>query len=633
MHTIFAGGHAAKRTSHVVRNLVVTAVLLSARSLLKAQSTDYRFSFPDRVHHVVEVEATFHDVPPGPLLIEVAHSSPGRYAAFNFVENIYGERITDADARALQITHPTTNSWLVAGHSGTVRMVYKVFGDRVDGTFFAVDTTHAHINLPAVLAWAKGLDQRSSRVTFDLPSGEGWGVGTQLYPTSDPTTFTAPNLTYLMDSPVELGHFATRTVQIEPRGPGEKPHTIRFVVHAEVTEQKLDTYVANVQKVIREEQAVFGELPEFEPGYYTFLIDYSPVNARDGMEHRNSTVITSRYQLDPVRSVGTAAHEFFHLWNVRRIRPASLEPFNFEDVNVSGELWFAEGFTNYYERLAMLRSGLMDLAFGLTQMGGETSYILNAPGPRFRSAVDMSRLAAFVDGATSVEQTDFDNTFASYYSFGDALAVGLDLTLRARSDSRITLDDYMQAMWHRFGKPGGSAPGLVRKPYTMADLRQCLAEVSGDPTFAADFFRRYVEGTERIDYAPLFLKAGLLFQKGTKASLGALDTEKAEGGLRIASPTVIGSPAYVAGLDLDDELLSIAGQAVSSPDDVTKILAEHKPGETVLLVFKRQGKNAQAQANLAANPAMTLVPVEASGTLTKEQRHFRAAWLSSRAGK
>ena len=137
-------------------------------------------------------------------------------------------------------------------------------------------------------------------------------------------------------------------------------------------------------------------------------------------------------------------------------------------MNFSGKLWFAGSFTYYYERLAMLSSDLMDLPFGLTQMGGDISYIVNAPGPRFRSAVDKSRLAPFVDGATSVEQTDFDNTFASYYSFGDALAIELDLTLRARSDSRITLDDYMRAMWRKYGKPGGSATGLVSKPYTMA---------------------------------------------------------------------------------------------------------------------------------------------------------------------
>ena len=176
--------------------------------------------------------------------------------------------------------------------------------------------------------------------------------------------------------------------------------------------------------------------------------------------------------------LGTASHEFFHSWNVERIRPKTLEPFSFEDANISGELWLAEGFTNYYGRLTMLRAGLREDTEGVGAWAGVINGVTNSPGTKFRSAVEMSRLAPFVDAAVSIDSTYWQNTFYSYYTFGEAIALGLDLTLRDRSDSKITLDDYMRAMWTTHGKPGGPAPGLVAKPYTLADARARLAEVS-----------------------------------------------------------------------------------------------------------------------------------------------------------
>jgi predicted metalloprotease with PDZ domain len=209
-------------------------------------------------------------------------------------------------------------------------------------------------------------------------------------------------------------------------------------------------------------------------------------------------VITGHATLAQKRVLGSAAHEFFHCWNVKRIRPATLEPFNFADANMSGDLWFAEGFTTYYGRLAMLRSGTLELADGLAQFADEIGGVSNAPGTRFRSAVDMSRLAPLVDGSSDPAPTYWGNTFASYYSFGDVIALGLDVTLRSRTGSRVTLDDFMRAMWRVHGKPGGTAPGLVSKPYTIADVRARLAEVSGDKAFADDFVRGMSRERKRL---------------------------------------------------------------------------------------------------------------------------------------
>ncbi len=629
------------RHSQLIRaGLVIALSTAIAGAPAHAQSPiEYRLSFPDAIHHVMQVEATFPDVPPGPLRVEMSRSSPGRYSAFEFAKNVFEVQFTDGHGHALSATQPNPRSWRVTPHDGVVHVSYRLFGDQVDGTFVAIDSTHAHLNFPASLMWARGMANRPARVTFVLPPGSDWKIATQLYPTRDPLTFAAPNLQYLMDSPVELSNFVLRTFTVPPLAPGGKPQTIRIAMHSRASDADLGAYTAAFEKVVREEQAVFGELPDFEAGSYTLLADYLPWDNFDGMEHRNSSSISSSGNLlrDGIPLVGNPAHEFFHVWNVKRLRPASLEPFDFTDANMSGELWLAEGFTNYYGRLMLMRSGIRpDLAGFGTQLAGELGYVLSSPGRRFRSAVDMSRLAPFVDSkGPSSEPTDWPNTLISYYSFGDMIALGLDLELRARSDSRVSLDDFMRAMWRAHGKPGGPAPGLVGKPYTLADVQARLAEVSGDQAFAADFMRRYVEGTERMDYAPLLLRAGFVMRKKypERGWLGnlVLDKKKDESTLRVISPTVVGTPAYEAGLDLDDELLSVAGVTLSAPDDLAKALAERKAGDVVELVFRRRDQELHATAKLVGDPQLEIVPIEKTGgTFTTEQKHFRDAWLNSK---
>jgi predicted metalloprotease with PDZ domain len=654
--------------------ILIGPALASAQT---PQPTEYRLSFSERAHHVMQVEVTFHGVPAGPLQVRMSRSSPGRYAAHDFAKNVFDEHITDGHGKTLTATRPNPHEWDITGHDGTVHITYQLYGNRADGTYLGVDTTHAHMNMPAMVMWARGFDDRAVRLTFVQPPDSNWKIATQLYPTGDPFTFTAPNLQYLMDSPTEFGTFALRTFTVPPRNDGgrngaarstgsagagsagtagtagsaarpgnpaspgssAKAQTLRVAMHHLGTDAELDVYTADVEKIVREEQAIFGELPDFEPGYYTFLVDYTPWSDGDGMEHRNSTSISAPASLaaEGKRLVGTASHEFFHCWNVERIRPASLEPFNFEDANISGELWLAEGFTNYYGKLALLRAGINDPIEGVSGWAGVINGLMLSPGTKFRSAVDMSRLAPFVDAATSIDPTYWQNAFYSYYPFGEAIALGLDLTLRVRSDSKLTLDDFMRAMWRAHGKPGGPQPGLVGKPYTIADARARLGEVTGDKAFADDFFRRYVEGTERMDYAALLQHAGFTVRKQNagKATLGSLRLEPQGDGQHVLAATTVGSPAYSAGLDQDDDLLSVAGVKLTSPDDVTRILSDHKPGDEVELVFKRRdGKEVRARVPLAQDLRLEVVPVErAGGTLTTAQKRFRDDWLGSKASK
>jgi len=615
----------------------MSALLWIALGLATAAPVDaqepihYHLAFPAPAHHWAQIDVTFTGLAPAPLEARMSRASPGRYAEHEFAKNVYDVHAFDGRGNPLTPTRPDPAEWAIAGHDGTVRLTYKIYGDFVDGTYLAIDTTHAHLNMPATLMWARGLDDRAVRVTFDLPPHLRWTVATQLFPTEDPATFTAPNLQYLMDSPTELSAQAMRTFTVT--NPDGRAQTIRTAVHHDATDADVDHYAAGVERIVREEMAIFGELPPFEPGSYTFLADYVPWGGGDGMEHRNSTVVA-----DPVSIKGnatgvleTVAHEFFHCWNVERIRPRSLEPFDFEHANISGELWLAEGFTQYYGDLVLHRAGFVPLAHAVDTMGDYVDAVLNDPGRAVHSAIEMSELAPFTDAATAIDRTNLSNTFISYYTYGAAIALALDLSLRDRSDGRISLDDYMRAMWALHGRPGGPQPGLVGKPYTLQDAQDRLAEVSGDPAFAADFFAKYIKGHEVADYSRLLARAGLALTRRHpgRAWLGSPKVDQAGLVTGLIGPN---TPAIAAGFDQDDRIMSIDGKTYGGAVTFESIVTAHSPGDRIEVRYRHpDGTAASGTIVLSEDPAIKIEPIEASGgRLTPAQQAFRNAWLGSR---
>jgi predicted metalloprotease with PDZ domain len=563
----------------------------------------------------------------------------------DFAKNVYDVHATSRNGAELPITRPDADGWNVTGHDGSVTVNYKIYGDRVDGTYLGIDATHAHINMPAAVMWARGLDERRAVVEFAPPkkiAGAAWRVATQLHSTSSAYEFTAPNLQYLMDSPAEFGPIMVReftSVATSNTAAGVASGARRFqvAIHHTGTDAEVDAYVEDVKKIVAEEGAIYGEFPEYEPGNYTFIADYLPWAAGDGMEHRNSTVMTSAGSIRE-RRVGlldTAAHEFFHCWNVERIRPKSLEPFDFERANMSGELWLAEGFTSYYGGVVMQRARVVELDTTARMLTGLVDSVTQGPGRLARSAEEMSRMAPFIDGGRPIDRTNWANTVISYYPFGAAIALALDLTLRERSEGKITLDDYMRAMWRVHGKPGGTREGYVDHPYTMADAEARLAEVAKDREFARQFFARYVQGHEAADYGRLLGAAGFVLRKRNagRAWWGDLRLDFRNGRGFVSNPTAPSWPAYAAGIDQDDEIRSVDGQAIGSGEALNAVLLGHKPGERVEVRFvDRSGAAKTATVSLAEDPHVEVAPVEAAGgSMTPAQKTFRDAWLGSHA--
>ncbi|MGH7574739.1 MAG: M61 family metallopeptidase, partial [Longimicrobiales bacterium] len=272
------------------------------------QPIRYRISFDNAVHHEARVDVTFPELRADTLAVVMSRSSPGRYAVHDFAKNVYDVSAVDGRGRMLQAARATPHEWRIAGHDGTVTFRYTLFADRADGTYSGIDATHAHLNMPATFAFGRGLADRPITVTFHPPAGAGWQVATQLVPTDDPTTFTAPDLQYFLDSPTEISDFELREWQVESRG---EAYTIRLALHHDGTAAEADEYADRVARVVDEETAIFGELPDFDQGTYTFLADYLPHVFGDGMEHRNSTTLTSQRPLSTgaLANLGTVAHE------------------------------------------------------------------------------------------------------------------------------------------------------------------------------------------------------------------------------------------------------------------------------------------------------------------------------------
>lgn len=594
----------------------------------------YLVSFPNATHHEAEIKMTIPQAPSREFRVRMSRSSAGRYATHEFGKNIYNVKAKDVNGNPLPLKQIEGDVYEVGEHAETVVITYTLFGNWTDGTYASIDDSHAHLNMPAAFMWVPGLEKRPLKFEFDDLDKYGWKVATQLK-SEGANVYSAPDLQYMMDSPTELSNFKAASWDvINTDGKKEK---INLTVHSDDSQPIVDNFGKMVQKMVLEEKAVFGELPSYDYGEYTFLDDVYPTTSGDGMEHRNSTCIVqpaNKVEGNEVRLLSTFSHEYFHSWNVKRIRPKSLEPFNFEHANMSSELWFAEGFTQYYGELLLERSGFHTVDEYTHTISGLVNAALNTPGAAKYTPVQASNHAVFADAGVSIDPNNDNNIFTSYYYYGGATALALDL--RLRSEFNLTLDDYMRAVW--------LARGKVMKPYTVPDLQNDLAKLTKNPKFAADFFNRYIYGTDKNNYEALLSKAGLVLRKAQagKAWAGPLSTMPGRGrsgqartngteGLAIQSSTIIGTPIYKAGLDAGDIILKADGKNVKDEQAFNDVVDGKKPGDKIAVIYRSRTGNHETTITLEENPYLEVVTNEKAGkALSNDQETFRNNWLSSK---
>jgi predicted metalloprotease with PDZ domain len=583
-------------------------LLISAISF--GQTNTYEISFDNAVHHEAKIKVSFPNVKSHELVVSMSRSSPGRYAIHEFAKNVYAFMATDSKGNKLEVTRKDPYSWNITGHDGTVNVEYLLFGNRADGTYSQIDNTHAHLNMPATFMYAEELQHRPIEITFNTPESSNWKVATQLKPTKA-NTYMAPDLYYFMDSPTELSDFSLREFKMDGKN-------IRFALHHDGTDAEFDEYFDQVKRIVEQEKRVFGELPAYDYGEYTFIACYLPNASGDGMEHRNSTILTDTEGLAEggmKGNIGTVSHEFFHSWNVERIRPNDLEPFNFSKANMSGSLWFAEGFTSYYTNLILHRANILTAGEYVKSLNGTFNYVWNSPAHKFFNPIEMSYQAPFVDAATSVDPVNRENTFISYYSYGSVLGLALDLDLRNKG---LNLDDFMKQVWNTYGKTEVS--------YTIENLHESLDKYAG-AEIADKFFRNYIYKSEMPKYAELFKTVGLkLTQDMDKGYFGA-SLKVNENSVQISSNPKNGSPAYMANLSSGDIITSVNGTAISSMTDWENIIDKSKSGTELELSFTRDTKEEKAKVTLSKDPTYVISIDE---NADKKAQKARELWLAKK---
>ncbi len=590
---------------------ILSVVVFLSLQISKAQvSSYYTISFENAVHHEAFIEAEFKYLKNEEVIFRMSRSSPGRYALHEFAKNVFDVKATNSKGNPLTITRPDPYSWKTSGHDGSIKISYRLFANHGDGTYAQVDETHAHLNIPATFMYVPELEDKEIEITFIPRQDLNWKVATQLKHLKE-NTYYAKNLQYFMDSPTELSNFMKRSFTLDDA-------KINLVVHHRGSESDMDAYFDQVKEVVLQEKLVYGELPAFDYGEYTFIACYLPNVDGDGMEHRNSTICTSSSGLSDKGSLGkirTLAHEFFHAWNVERIRPKSLEPFNFEKANMSGELWFGEGFTTYYGALTLCRSDIMDAEAYVKYLTPSFNYVWNSSGRLFYNPIEMSYQAPFQDAAESVDQTNSRNTFISYYNYGHMIGLALDLSLREKG---LNLDDYLKTVWQKFGKP--------EKSYTNEDLEKSLAAYAGKD-FANAFFGAYIYDRKMPDYQRLLGSVGITLESNKdNPYYGMYFRDKT-----IREYPSFHSPAYAAGLTKGDIIESIEEVSVLSDEQLNELLATYSPGDKITISYNRYGELFHTTLVVGSNPNYRLSLSESSGIKPDiDQQRNRDMWLSGR---
>ena len=609
----------------IIKTLSTFAVIIFifCQGVYAQDTITYKISFPNEVHHEAEISLRLENIQSEELTVIMSKSSPGRYAIHNFGKNIYNLKAYDDDNTNVSIQKSEPDVWNLAGVNTTINISYTLFANHADGTYSSIDTEFANLNLPATLLWVKGMERIPVKVIFNLPNNSRWKIATQLtLLDSVKHIYSAPNFQYLMDSPCILSDFTMKEFKVGLKNRQQ----IRMAINSKVSNDEIEHFVDLTKTVVNEQKAIFGNFPFFKDSTYTFLCSYGPGFYDDAMEHRNSTMISSDVPLagNPNRLIGSISHEFFHAWNMERIRPASLEPFDFTKANVSGELWFGEGFTSYYGDLTLCRSGVLDKDKYINSVSRKINFMVNAPGWKYGSPVHMSEMAPYTDHASSTDAVNFSNTFLSYYNYGEMIALALDLSLRTEFEG-VSLDDLMLAMWVKYG--------VEEKPYTNTNILHTLAEICGENDFATAFFKMYIFGNELPDFEDLFDKSGyrLIKKNPGKPSLGYLRLKFKGDTATFLSEPLVGSALYEAGINKGDLILSIDDQPVTSYPELNFIIGTRKIEDEIDISFSHFGKLKQSSFKLKEDNQLVLIPKEKfSIRINEEEEKLRAGWLNSK---
>jgi predicted metalloprotease with PDZ domain len=533
--------------------------------------------------------------------------TPGYYRIMDYARNVVRFQAEDGAGSPLAWEKTSKNAWRVRTAGTTVVSVsYDVYAFAQSVADSYLDDAHAFIAPAGVFMHVAGHLQ--DPVSVAVRPFQGWStISTGLDPVAGrPDTFSAPDFDVFYDCPILAGNQEVLSFDVQGI-----PHTIAMFNPGTFDRQR---FVADLKRVVEASVALMGDMPY---RHYTFLI-IGPGGG--GLEHLNSAALTlSTASLNTPGGYRSwllfVTHEYFHLFNVKRIRPAALGPFDYDRENYTSMLWMSEGFTVYYEYVILNRAGLLTRPDVLDGLGSIIARYENAPGHLFQSAA-VSSVDTWILFFSRGEHTA--NTTISYYDKGAGLALLLDVMIRNASKNRHSLDDVMRTLYARFYKEN-------KRGFTDAEFREVCEAAAG--TRLADFFDIYVPTVKDIDYQRYLGYAGLAIDTRPEAQpgvqFGAVTED--QGGRLVITSVEWDSPASRAGLMAQDEILAIDG-ARASPRAVSEVLLAKKPGDTASVLIWRRNATRTVEVTLGAKThrsfRMTPLPSQ-----TPLQAEILGSWL------
>lgn len=582
----------------------------------------HHLRFDDAARHLVDVESRFPaaSLNDGGLTLMMAVWTPGSYLVREYSRHVEGLGATDAAGRPLTVEKISKNRWRVtvlqpqpttAETPGDVVVRYRLYAREMSVRTNFVDADLAMLNGAPTFLVPVGGEALSHNVSLHLPAG--WtDSATALFPVEGREhVYRAPDFDTLVDSPILIGDLDRRGFSIDG-----VPHEL---VHmGDFEHWDLERAVSDVAKLTQTQVDFWGSIP-----YPHYLYLNAVTESGGGLEHKASTLMLSGRWRDGTergyrRWLGLVSHEFFHTWNVKRLRPHTLGPFDYEAENYTHSLWFAEGLTSYYGPLLLHRAGLITEKQLLDDLSSSLGRTQNTPGRAVRSLADSS-FDAWIKHYRPDENSR--NTSVDYYGKGAVVGFLLDAEIRRRSGGDRSLDDVMRLAYERFSGEQGFRP---------EDVRAVVAEVAGESL--DDFFDRFVDGTEELDLRPALDWYGLRLKEqktdGDEADeaagyLGSV--HRSDDGRLIVSRVPRGTPAWEAGLNADDEILAIDDYRITETRWSDR-MKQYPPGSQAELLISRRGKLRRLPVTFAEEPQETW-KLRVDGEANARARQRRTSWL------
>ncbi|BAY74908.1 peptidase M61 domain-containing protein [Nostoc linckia NIES-25] len=570
-----------------------------------APTIHYLVAMPQPETHLFEVTLRLVNYPWPILDLKLPVWTPGSYLVREYAKSLQ-DFVAFAEDKPLSWRKISKNHWQIDKVDvSELTIRYQIFANELSVRTNHLDATHGYFNGAAIFFRIPGWEKQPIRVTIVPPHPE-WQVTTALPPIGEEkNTFLASDFDTLVDSPFEVGRH--ELYQFEVLG---KPHELAIWGEGNYQVQQM---IADIQKIIRVEAQMFGGLP-YER--YVFLLHLFS-QAFGGLEHKNScSLIYQRFGFRVAekydRFLQLVAHEFFHLWNVKRIRPKALEVFDYDQENYTPCLWFCEGTTSYYDLLIPLRAGIYDVKSYLNHLSKEITRYQTTPGRKVQPLSESS-----FDAWIKLYRPDANsgNSQISYYLKGEMISLLLDLLIRSTQSNQRSLDDVMLKMWQQFGE--------AEIGYTQEQLQEVIESVAGIDL--ADFFERYIHTTEDLPFNQYLEPFGLQLvpEQQEEPYLGVrINTEN---GREIVKFVEAGSPAQAGGIDAGDELLAIDGIKLTA-NSLSDRLKDYQPNDKIEVALFHQDELRTYSIKLGSpNPTKYQVkPIDSPDS--RQQENF-AGWF------